>query len=560
MRKIKTYVSLALGAVMSVSLLAGCSADELTWFKAVNKAQSISSMETKTDMSLSISASNMTKNEEQAMQQFLPVINGAKLSMTSKTVRNANNTSAKMESEIGVSTKQMSINTGLWVDSDATGNTTKVKEIFRIPEVLNPMLPKELKGKQYLVMDTATMAGQMQTAQIDSAKLTEFSKEFQQKYLEFMDKYVQQYKPSFDIITKKGKENIVQPTGTVQADIYELSLNDTTFKELIKYSVNNFATNKDALEFVNYTLNAITNFVQLPEDQSAAAKAEMIKSFEQFKADIPKYLETFNKSFDTIKDLKIIGDKGIKIRYAVNADGYIINETGTVDLVLDLDKISKLSGENTGFTGTYNLTIDFSNDIYNINKAIEVKFPELTEANSIDYMKFLQSMMPKQEDIDYSIAVQAVQHAKQTKVFSDYNNAYAYIVKLSPDKQAALLDDLSPLWKDVYTEDIASVLGEMKDFAGNKDIKRYNALLNKINAEVKRDENKGYLLGELTSWGQKGVYTPDVVKAIDAIKAAWTKKDAASIEAATTAINEVTNTVTREWLVEQLDELKATIK
>jgi hypothetical protein len=560
MRKIKTYVSLALGAVMSVSLLAGCSVDELTWFKAVNKAQSISSMETKTDLLLRVSASNMTKNEEQAMQQVLPLINGAKLSMTSKTVRNADNTSAKMESEIGLSTPQMSINTGLWVDSDATGNTAKVKEVFKIPEVLSPMLPKELSGKKYLVMDTASMAGQMQTSPIDTKKMAEFSKDYQQKYLEFMDKYVKQYKPSFDVITKKGKEDIVQPTGTVQADIYELNLNDTTFKDLIKYSVNNFATNQDAIEFVNYTLNAIMNFVQLPEDQAATTKAEMIKAFEQFKTDIPKYLEMFNKSFDTIKDLKIIGDKGIKIRYAVNADGYIINETGTIDLVLDLANISKLLGEDTGFTGTYNLTFDFSNNIYNINKAIEVKLPELTEANSIDYMKLIESMMPKQEDIDYSIAVQAVQHAKQTKVFSDYNNAYADIVKLSPDKQAALLDELAPLWKDVYTEDIASVLDEMKDFAGNKDIKRYNALLNKINAEVKRDENKGYLLGELTSWGQKGVYTPEVVKAIDAINAAWSKKDAASIEAATTAVDAVTNTVTHEWLVEQLDELKATIK
>lgn len=96
--------------------------------------------------------------------------------------------------------------------------------------------------------------------------------------------------------------------------------------------------------------------------------------------------EKLAASFD---EVPLIGDKGIVIDYAVDNDGYIVNEKGNIDLVFDAPKfiaaVQGLRGTNepNQLTGVYKLGIDFNTNTFNINKDVEVNLPEVNSENSI---------------------------------------------------------------------------------------------------------------------------------------------------------------------------------
>lgn len=154
-------------------------------------------------------------------------------------------------------------------------------------------------------------------------------------------------------------------------------------------------------------------------------------------------------------------------------------------------------------------------------------------------------------------AAKLVAEAKKTLAFVDYNAAYAAVVALPEADQAALLAELSPLWEKVATADIMDVLKTMEDMAKTWDLENYYKVEKIINETVKLERNQQYLMGELTSWGKKAVFTADVVAATDAIIKAWTDKTPASIAAAKEAAAKVTNAGSLAWLNTELASVEA---
>ena len=80
------------------------------------------------------------------------------------------------------------INMSVWVDVDTTEDEPVINEMFTIPELLAAQLPKELQGKEYMVMNLSDMTSTPGMGQIDFKKLMSFSKEFQPKLLDFIAK------------------------------------------------------------------------------------------------------------------------------------------------------------------------------------------------------------------------------------------------------------------------------------------------------------------------------------------------------------------------------------
>lgn len=154
-------------------------------------------------------------------------------------------------------------------------------------------------------------------------------------------------------------------------------------------------------------------------------------------------------------------------------------------------------------------------------------------------------------------AKELVEAAKASLAFVDYNEAYAAIVDLPEGEQTALLSQLSPIGDKVYTADIQKVLNRMGTLAANMDLENYYDLMAVIDSEVKLERNRQYLLGELTGWGYKAVFTPEVVKATNAIIEAWTKKDDASIASAEQLSENVKNPGSHKWLIDQINQIKA---
>lgn len=328
MKNIKKIVALALGGVMSLGLFTGCSKDSMDLYKAFSKSQNITSMTTKTDMTLKVSANNLSAQEKQIADSIIPMINNSNISMTTKTNQNKEKTKAQVQSDIKMNIANMPLNMALWMDTDLTGEQLKLKEIVKLPSALMQSAPEEFKGKEYLYMDYKDIANIPGVEAPDFKKVTEFSKDLQEKLVKFISKYAMQFNPKTEVISYKGTEYINQPVGTQLAKVYEIKLDDKGFKELLRYAVNNFAQNKDVLEFVKEYMNSSLQFAGLPEEELNKAKEEMDKVFQDYEKSLPQFVEKINEAFDSIKDIKILGEKGISVQYAVGVDGYIINQKG----------------------------------------------------------------------------------------------------------------------------------------------------------------------------------------------------------------------------------------
>jgi hypothetical protein len=393
MKGIKKLVALAVGILMSTTVLTGCSTDGMALYNALMKSQDVKTMETETNLSLNISATNMSPQEEQMMAMVLPVINDTKISVLTKVNQNEDKTAAKVQSDLSMNIGQMPVDMSVWVESDISGEKPVIKEVIKMPSIFTAQAPAPFAGKEYMVMDLSEMPSTPGAPVMDYSKLTQFSKEFQPKLVEFFAKYAEQYNPGSVKITKLGQGKRITPYYYGAIDIYELKLNDKTFKELIRYTVNNFAENKEAISFIKDYMLSVMSVMGLPEQEVTAAKLQIEKAFVDFEIGLPTLIKNINDGLDKIENVKLIGDNGITVKYAVDNKGYIIYEEGNVEFVIDLPALAKLSGITTPVdgqpTGIYTINLKFSNDIRKINRLVEIELPQLNEANSFNYIDLL---------------------------------------------------------------------------------------------------------------------------------------------------------------------------
>lgn len=401
MKTIKKALALGIGALMSVGILTGCAPDDLALYNALNKTQKVTSSITTTDMSFNLSAKNLSTEEEEFVKNIIPVINSSKISMTSKIEQNADKTKVKAESTVKVNMAQNPMDTTVWVDTDLTGDKPKFKEIIKVPSTFTQGIPK-FEGKQYLVMDYEDLATVPGVGQVNTAQVMKFNKDLQEKFVDFMNKYVVQFNPKKDIVKNLGTQDIIQNGVTEKATIYQIKLNDQDLKELIRYTANNAAQNKDAISFVKEYMIANISMAGLPEEEFAAAKAEIDKLFIEYNNNLPEILKKINEALDEFNDIKVLGDAGIDIKYAVNSEGYIINQKGYSEFVLDLGLMSKLQNgvgnETQKLTGVYTIGLTYNSDITNINKPVTINFPEINESNSVKYSDLIKIDNPLPEE------------------------------------------------------------------------------------------------------------------------------------------------------------------
>lgn len=287
------------------------------------------------------------------------------------------------------------INSTIWVSTDTTGKKSKVNEIVKIPEIAQIYLPPELSNKQHLVLDSADMSGLNKT---DYNKYVSISKNYETAIIKFMQGYLTQLNPGFDFVTLKGKKYYKGE----HLDVYELKLNDGSFKNLIRYTVNNALKDKNALNLIEELGNAM-----MDNSNDKQTVAEINKEIDGMKKGIPGFLKEFNKEIDALRKVSVVSNKGIVIDFMVNKDGYIVKESGSADFIIKPGAIEKaLNRLNTGeknmsykeainptTSGTVNLTIQFNTDISSINKNIAITMPKLNKNNSINLADLIDSSM-----------------------------------------------------------------------------------------------------------------------------------------------------------------------
>lgn len=169
--------------------------------------------------------------------------------------------------------------------------------------------------------------------------------------------------------------------------------------------------------------------------------------------------------------------------------------------------------------------------------------------------KLNQTVKAESNQVAIREMIQAkIEETQRTKRFGNYNEAYAMIIQLPQVEQTQYLDKLGELASYVYTPLNKEMINSLREFSENANLRDYEAMIVLINKKITDPIDNGYFLGELTSWGKKLVYTPDVVTAVDAVINVYSQKTVQSVDTSKAAITNVKNIDSREYLKEQLIE------
>jgi len=388
----KKLIWVAMLLILSLTL-SGCSQNQQAIFDAGMKMQNVTSLQQQTTMTFKLSGSGFDPAVQQQVDTAVAFVNNATLNLDTKMNSNEERTVSKSQVDMNLTLQGMNITMPVWVDSDLTGDTPKIIEIFRLPELAKGSLSPEFASKEYVVLNPNNM-GAAEQSSMNMSKLAEFSKRMQVKQVAFLTSFAQRFNPDIKVVSK-GSRYLETNEGSKSAEIYEIKLNDQQLKEFIRYTVNNSTQDEEAMLFVKEYMDTILKFSQVPEGESSFDQD--LKDFEVKKQE---FLDQFNLVMDELKDVTLLGDQGLELEYAI-VDGYVVKKSGALDLRVELAEINQLmKALNPGqsmteeATGSCSLKVDFSTVTSNINKPIEIEIPEVNENNSFDYMDLIKALTP----------------------------------------------------------------------------------------------------------------------------------------------------------------------
>ncbi|OPX45973.1 hypothetical protein CLHUN_04480 [Ruminiclostridium hungatei] len=395
MKILTKILSLILVLTLSSSILAGCAVDELSLLNAICRKADITSCESKTELTVSLTSEGLKGSEKETFNQLATLINGTKLVINQKMKSNPEKTISKSQSDFQVDLGGISASASLWADVDLSGDTPRVKEVIKLPAILTMLAASEQAGKDYLVLDMEdlTAADSTPVSTGSTKEILEFSKGITSKLTGFLKGFAGEMDPGFSIVTRKETKIVDYQL----YNVYNLKLDDDTFKKLLSYTVTKFAQSETALNFVKDLIKSSITLSDISDQEKLEATSEIDESFEEFKAEIPGYLKSWDTIMGALKDVKILGDKGIDIDFTVNGQGFIVNEHGSLDFVIDTKAITNAlmayssiedfdyAEDSSVNQGIIKLGFTFNTDYSNINKDVAIDFPLLTPENSYKF-------------------------------------------------------------------------------------------------------------------------------------------------------------------------------
>ncbi|HWR61188.1 MAG TPA: hypothetical protein VN580_06220, partial [Clostridia bacterium] len=354
---------------MLVGLLSGCTAtaEGKAIFEAMMKTQTIKSSQSDMEITLKLDSTGLNESDAASFAQVSAMLKDAKLSMNMKHVANEDMTAAKAEVGMDMTLDGMSMEMGVWADMDYSGSEPRLKEVIKLPALVFASVPA-MAGKEYIVMDLGKELRAAETdasgSSADYSDIMKAGKELQEKANAFLGSYLAQYDPGFKFLSDAGTKEITTPEGKVNAHIYRVSLDDKSAKKLVRYTVNNLAENENAMAFINEYLKFVQQ-VSLSTAAPASQPAELDRIMADFEAKKPELLAEFNAYMDRLENVRLLGDKGIVIEYAIDEEGFVVNQSTSLNLAIDMAELAAAMDAGSEVTGTINAVIDFNTLTYN---------------------------------------------------------------------------------------------------------------------------------------------------------------------------------------------------
>lgn len=302
----------------------------------------------------------------------------------------------------------------VWVDMDDNDKEPKLVEIIKMPTMLMSAYGPEAASKEYIVLDINEMmksiAEEDQEMDMDFSKLMNLSRDFQPKMEEFMKTYFKDFKSDDKLVTYTGKKNV----DGQNLQTYEIKLDDESLKGLVRNVGDYSLDNKENVEFLKDYMGLVSSAMELTSAEGAIVKEEIDKELSSIESRLPEFKKTFNEFMDSIKDVRIIGDKGIVIELGIDSNGHIVSEKGSIDIRIDLSSIAKLASdlmpapvpqsvpaeEQTNLPkGVINLGLNYNTKIKNINKDLKISLPRIDDTNSIGFEKLMEAQEKQMEEM-----------------------------------------------------------------------------------------------------------------------------------------------------------------
>lgn len=385
-------ISAMIVCVLSVMLIfVGCDYNENKLYNAFKKSLEVTSSESDTDISITLETEGFSEEEQYSIAAVKMLLQDTNINIHTKLQQNKQKTSRKMYVDTQFVFGGIGMGVEYWGDYNMLQKNSKSLNVIKLPSIM--MFSEEFAGKEYLVIN-----------QENNEDITYDSKlvlELQEKLKKFLKDYALQYNPNLKLVKNKGRKTIDGKT----AYVYELSLDNESLSKLINYTANNLLDNKEALEFFSDYMDIISKMVNKSEEEVNKSKEEIDTILENLDESKPALKNMIDVFTDKLCKCNLLGEKGIVIEYALNKEGYIINESGLIDLNIDIAKIEEVMAIQNRLTdeeydedildedvsGVIKLGFKFNKKIYNINEKVEIDMPKLTKENSVDLNELMNA-------------------------------------------------------------------------------------------------------------------------------------------------------------------------
>ncbi len=441
-RRISTTMSLIMAVILAGGIFSGCNQNEKGLVEAILNSQQQLKIEQSSTMDIKVDVTNI----EEQFKAELDKVNNLDLKLDQKAIQNQDKSKvlAQVDSTFTYDGKPEQLT--MWVDFDAKAEKPVFREIFKVSDSIMSLARMNTEGKEYMVLDLGNMGAEMGT---NYAETTELAKEYQEKFSEEIRDYLTRYNANFVVVTKSRDKKVNDQMCT----IYQVKFDDKSFKRFLQYSINDILSDDELMGLVKeYLIKSIEISLK---GQEQAVIDEAVAAIEKAFGEKAPYFEEFstemNKYFEVLKDVQMVGDKGISIEYAVNKDGLIVNEISDFNFAIDfaefeaaMEKLdveeeseeedtTEVENEGTAInkkvasiiatiaeaTDTITeteeaseaevveedlnhvLTLGFkTNTAINYSEDISVTLPVLTADNSFDYFEYLQKQIEEMSKIE----------------------------------------------------------------------------------------------------------------------------------------------------------------
>lgn len=383
--KLKKICCAFLILVMGMATFTGCTKDEVDLMGAIIKVNEIKSMESTTDIAFNLEVEGLSEEDAISSKMVIDTINSAKIKVDTKLNANEDKTKSIAQVDISADVQATPISTTIWVDTDLSGDNPNVTEIIKIPAMVKGFLPEELQGKEYILYDFSKLVELDEEVKLDLAKSKDLIMKYQGKFIEAFDKFVKNYDSDTNVVKYVGNKTV----NGEKCKVYELKFDDASFKKFLQNTINAMLKDEGFTQLIKeYSMEIASSW--------GLSTAVVNKELDGLFNEIPKLVKESDKIFKAFKDVKIIGEDGLNVKYVVNAEGYIISKDADINLVFDINGIGNAINVYLGKekedlnTEVLKLNIKSSTDISKVNKEVKIEVPNLTKENSIDIVETMK--------------------------------------------------------------------------------------------------------------------------------------------------------------------------